>query len=413
MSSLHTRSASDPRSLRPGDHQQPLRVLLISPVPELDPMSGDITYTRQLLEGPPPGILYTTYNSAIHDGRLTELGTRLAVSNATGVDKLLQLIVAVLRKFESLFRATGWAYRERIRVFRVQPDAFDLIHVHVFHHRFVGQHPPVVSSSGGPLRWVYSDAWGWSRPRLGTAEAIDAMFGWLWDATMCGSRPGRTALYIALSEYLAQTLRDRGWPRDRVVTQPNYMADAPPSAPRAERPPKTLGFVARDFEAKGGQSVLESFKKLRAKHPDLRLRIVGSPPRMDAAARNEDGIEWIPEVDRKELLQEILPSIDILLYPSRCDTGMPYSSMEALAAGIPAIVSDYRALPELVGDQAGAVCPGGDPDCLVAATEKLLSAQAWTIASKGALLRFKERFSATSQATRLGEIYRSVLHVQP
>ena len=64
------------------DHR-PLRVLLISPVASLDPGSGDVTYTEQLLASPPPGVSYTTYDEALTAGALVEVGARASLRGGT------------------------------------------------------------------------------------------------------------------------------------------------------------------------------------------------------------------------------------------------------------------------------------------------------------------------------------------
>ena len=131
-----------------------LRVLLISPVRGVDPNSGDVTYTEQLLASPPPGVEYTLYPDAIAAGTLRERGSRMSVRVARGPALGPELGFAAWRKAETLVRRTGLAYRERLRLFSVDPGAFDLVHVHVFHTRFVGEHPPVLMSAAGPLGWV-------------------------------------------------------------------------------------------------------------------------------------------------------------------------------------------------------------------------------------------------------------------
>lgn len=398
-----------------GDHRMdpsPLRVLLISPVPGIDPPSGDVTYTRQLLDAPPPGVVYTTYDRAIAEGKLVELGTRQAIRAGRGRDRFQQLLVAMARKSEGLLRRSGVAYREQIRVFKVKPGFFDLVHVHVFHHRFIGTHPPVVASAGGPLCWVYADAWGWGDARVAVAELIDRCLGWLWDATMCGARLGRADLFIGPSQYLRDWLKHRGWPGDRIAVQPNYLAVHGTPPQRAAMSPRTLGFVARDFDAKGGAEVLAAFEKLRQRHPSLRLHIVGSPQRT-VSPQISSVVKWTPEVAREELLATILPSIDLLVYPSKSDTGVPYSSMEALAQGIPAVVSDYRSLPDLVGQQAGLVCRTGDATSVAAAVDVLLDPPTYAAASAGAAARFADCFSALKQAPRLRLLYDSTVRSVP
>ena len=372
----------------------------------MDPLSGDVTYTEQLLSSPPPGVTYTTYVDAIEAGTLVECGTRRAVRTAPLRDKPRQYAIAAWRKVEALVRRTGAVYREPLRHFEVPTDSFDLVHVHVFHHRFLGDHPPVLMSAGGPLQWLYANAWGWSQFRIALAEAFDRVAGSPWDATMCGMRRGRTDGFIVPNADFREWLQSHGWPSQLIEVVPNYLA-APPFEKREPRTPQRLGFVAKDFEAKGGAVLLAAFATLRASHRDLELLVVGCPPRYSDAELADRGITWLPLVERSELLSKVLPAIDILVYPSLVDTAVPYGAMEALASGIPCVVSDYRSLPDLVGNDAGKVSRVGDPASVVAAVEELLDPVVWKAASDAAAVRFQEYFSADTQAAKLGTVYRN------
>ena len=382
-----------------------MKVLLLSPVRGLDPNSGDVTYTEQLLAAPPPGVSYTTYDTALREGTLEEIGTRTWVDAADGVARVARAAAGAARKAETLARRSGVLFRERIRAFRVDPSAFDLIHVHVFHTRFVGRRPPVVMSAAGPLSWVYGDAWGWRPARLRAAEVADAALGAITSATMCATRLGSAEGFVSFSDYLAQSMTARGLPSDRITVVPNYLADAC-SARRNRQAgaPRSLGFVAKDFDAKGGPAVLEAFQGLRARRPDLVLTIVGSPPRGRPDVLARQGIRWLPFVERDELLRHVVPELDLFLYPSRFD-GMPYGPMEALSAGVPLVVSDYRALPELVRGGAGVVAHRGDAEAVRDAADRLLDPAVWGSASSAASRLFSERYSAVSQAPRLGAAY--------
>lgn len=403
--------------MTPGDSAEAddLRILLISPVRGVDPLSGDVTYTEQLLNASPPGVTYTTYVDALMDGTLVECGTRRAVQDAGGIQRLGQLGIALWRKVEYRARRTGWVYREPLRIWKVAPGAYDAVHVHVFHSRFLGRRPPVVMSAAGPLSWVYGDAWGWSKGRRAIAESFDRVVGAVWNASMCGVRMGDIERFVAFSAYFGSWLERHGWNADRIEVVPNYLgletAPTPPSV-RGSAPDEALrlGFVAKDFVAKGGEVLLDAYRVLRQRHPELALEltIVGSPPLLGTQELAPLGITWLPFVPRDRLLSDVLPTIDILVYPSLVD-GLPYGPMEAMAMGIPLVVSDYRALPELVGDTAGVVSRVRDVGSVVSAVEALLDRDVRDRASRKARQRFADHFSAMSQAPRLARIYRSAI----
>ncbi len=393
---------------------EPIRVLLVSAVGGVDPHSGDVTYTEQLLANPPEGVAYTTYDRALRDGTLTDVGSRGALAASVrrreGPRSVARhLGAAAWRKGEAGLRRAAGAYRESLRIFQVASGVYDVIHVHVFHTRFLGPTPPLVASAAGPLEWVYRDAWGWGRSRITRAERFDDAVGRVWDAALCARRLGRASRFVAFSDYLRDWVVQRGFPGALVDVVPNYLpapGPVPIRAPGAR--PAHLGFVAKDFDAKGGPLVLAAHAELRRRHPDLRLTVVGSAPRESAQDLEARGVRWLPFVPREQLLGEVLPGIDLFVYPSRFD-GLPYGPMEALALGIPLVVSDYRALPEMVTGGAGRVARTGDPHAVESAVEELLDPSTWARASLAAHALFHERYSAKTQAPRLGAVYRSCL----
>ena len=392
--------------------ERPLTVLLVSPVGARDVHSGDVTYTAELLATPPPGVRYVTYDHALEAGTLVELGRWRGASGRPRTPG--DMAIAGAAKAEAIVRRSGVVFREPLRHFRVAPGAFDLVHAHVFHTAFHGAHPPVVTSAGAPLVWLYRDAWGWRPTRLRVATAFDRVVARSTGASMCTHHGGQARRFVSPSLFLRDWLIEQGWPADRVDVVPNYCADPQVDLQpggvgrgrsRAEQP--TIGFVAKDFDAKGGDLVVQAHSRLRSRYPDLRLVIIGSPPRLsdsDLAAR---GISWTSFVPRQQVLNEVLAGLDVLAHPSGVDA-LLYSVMEALARGIPALVSDHTSLPEMVEDGAGVAVPR-TVDAVTDGLAHLLSSTVWTQASVAARALFERRFSARTQAPALARAYRAAL----
>lgn len=403
-------------------HHNPLRVLLVSAVGGVDPHSGDVTYTESLLANPPPGVAYTTYVDALRDGTLFEWGRRTSLRpSPRWVGSIPGPLVGAARlalaRAEGGIREVGLGFRESTRVFSVDPEAFDVVHVHVFHTRFLDPSPPVVMSAAGPLEWVYRDARGWRPTRLRMARLVDQATGRVRGATMCTTRRGNAAVFVSFSEHVGRLpeLRRGGWRPEDVHVVPNYLPDpavGQPSGAGSSAPDKvpTIGFVSKDFDAKGGPDVLAAFEVVRRDAPSARLVVIGSEPRLDPAEAHRRGITWLPFVPRDELLTRWLPTFDVFLYPSHFD-GLPYAVIEALAHGIPVVVSDYQALPELARDGAGAVAPEGDVAALAAAVLELglLEPQRRATASRAARSLFERRYAAQSQAPLLRAAYDAAL----
>jgi glycosyltransferase involved in cell wall biosynthesis len=96
---------------------------------------------------------------------------------------------------------------------------------------------------------------------------------------------------------------------------------------------------------------------------DVRLRIVGQIPAAGRrvatgiAAILADRVSFTGYVDARQLAGEYL-SADVLAFPSLHE-GFGIPALEAMSAGLPVIVSDQAALPEVVGE-AGLVVPASD-----------------------------------------------------
>jgi glycosyltransferase involved in cell wall biosynthesis len=170
-----------------------------------------------------------------------------------------------------------------------------------------------------------------------------------------------------------------------------------------------VGFIARDFDAKGGPDVLAAFQLLRGVRPDAQLLIVGSEPRLDAAKRRTLGVEWHSLLPREELLDSVLPTIDVFAYPTHFD-GLPLTLLEVMARGIPFVVSDYGAMPEIVGHgAAGKVVGEGDTHGLAAALDRLLEQPENGRARERAAAWFDSHYAPDVARTLLGRVYEQAL----
>lgn len=75
---------------------------------------------------------------------------------------------------------------------------------------------------------------------------------------------------------------------------------------------------------------------------------------------------------RGQAKAELLQRADVLLLPSRAE-GFPNSVLEAMASGLPVIVSDVGAMPEMVRDSGGGVVvPNGDPSGIAEAVSRMM-----------------------------------------
>ena len=110
-----------------------------------------------------------------------------------------------------------------------------------------------------------------------------------------------------------------------------------------------FAFVATNFAAKGGHTVLSAFRQLRRSDPDVLLTVIGERP---AGVSDEPGVEFAGFL-RKEIpdeyarFRQILGRVRALVHPTTSDIS-PLIIVEAAYLGCPVIASNRFAIPELV-----------------------------------------------------------------
>jgi glycosyltransferase involved in cell wall biosynthesis len=102
--------------------------------------------------------------------------------------------------------------------------------------------------------------------------------------------------------------------------------------------------------------------------------------------------------------ERVLAAADVLVMPSRHE-GLSFAVIEAMAGGIPCVVSDGPGNPEAVAD-AGIVFPAGDEAALHAALTRL-AGEPETRAQLAAAARERAAttFSVDGFLARMGAIY--------
>ena len=141
---------------------------------------------------------------------------------------------------------------------------------------------------------------------------------------------------------------------------------------------KRLLFVGRLAGVKGVPLLLDAVAGLRAKHPDLRLTLIGDGPER-AALETQTRSLGLSEIitfagyQSQDAVADALSETDVFVLPSFAE-GVPVVLMEAMAAGLPVVSTRIAGIPELVVDgESGILVPPGDGNALTVALDKLLS----------------------------------------
>ena len=373
----------------------PLRVLLVSPVAGRDPPGGDVTYTESLVRNPPPGVAYETYDAALDRGTLIE--------HARRADLWRHPVLTVANKAVNLFRRRG-LFWEPFRFFSVTPGAYDVVHVHVFSARFLSIDCPLVMSSGAPQRDLYLDRRKTPRWRVAVAEAAERTLAKLLKVNASSYRQPTAERTLVYTTYYRDLLVDRGYvSADRVDVVPICLSRRDPSP--ASGLPKRIGFVALDFDLKGGPTLLAAFEIVRRERPDAELWVVGSPPQLTPEQCGARGVTWVPRVTREQVTADLMPGFDVFAFPTPFDC-FSYVMLEAMNCGLAIATSDYVSMPEAVDfGRAGLISPVGDAAALAANVLRLLDPATNAHYRAAAKARFDSHFSWDVVAPKIRAAY--------
>ena len=126
--------------------------------------------------------------------------------------------------------------------------------------------------------------------------------------------------------------------------------------------------VAHLYPRKRVIDLLDAWPRVRETHRYARLDIVGGGPELRRLARRAQGLEGCylhGHVGYPHIL-EFYARARVFCLPSAQET-FGYAAVEAMASGLPLVIADAGALPEVCDGAVAALVPVGDPDAIARA----------------------------------------------
>jgi glycosyltransferase involved in cell wall biosynthesis len=151
----------------------------------------------------------------------------------------------------------------------------------------------------------------------------------------------------------------------RVIPHPVY----PSAAARADDGATILQLgMIRPY--KGLPDAIEATRRI----PDARLLVVGDPAMQLDPFRDSERVEWRLGFQSQTELDRALSEASVAVFPYRPELDQSGALLQALGAGVPAVVYDVGGLADPVRAYgAGRVVPPGDVDALTEALRELLA----------------------------------------
>jgi glycosyltransferase involved in cell wall biosynthesis len=171
-----------------------------------------------------------------------------------------------------------------------------------------------------------------------------------------------------------------------------------------------IGHVGALVDRHKGQSILlEAFSKLLNEFPQARLLFVGDGPDRAHLERLAKDNPRICFAGFREDVGPWIAAMDIFAFPSR-EEGLGSSVLDAMALGVPVVVSPVGGLPELVGkNQRGLVMDQLDADSLFLGIQALLRDPALRQQLATEARVFALRHDADEMAGQYLQVYHAIL----
>ncbi len=196
-----------------------------------------------------------------------------------------------------------------------------------------------------------------------------------------------------ICEGLRAEIAGRGIPAERITVIPNavdtdsfsFGAEARPDLQDSLglRGKTVLGFIGSFYAYEGLPLLLNALPDLVARHPDLRLLLVGGGPQEAAVAAlvNQLGLQEVVVTTGRvphDRVQDYYNLVDIFVYPRLpmrlTELVTPLKPLEAMAQGRLVVASDVGGHRELIRHgETGMLFAAGQVDSLAAAVDDLLA----------------------------------------
>ena len=204
---------------------------------------------------------------------------------------------------------------------------------------------------------------------------------------------------VVHSERGRETLSELGVDA-RVIPHPVY----PSAATRRDDGATLLALgVIRPY--KGLADAIEATRRL----PDARLVVAGDPAMPLDGLRGAERVEWRLGYLPQSELDRALSEATVAVFPYRAELDQSGALLQALGAGVPAVVYDVAGLGEPVRTYgAGRVVPAADLDAFTAAVAELLGDANQLAAARAGADRARADLTWDASAAAHLELYREL-----
>jgi L-malate glycosyltransferase len=224
------------------------------------------------------------------------------------------------------------------------------------------------------------------------------------------------ARFVALNRLIAEELLEAGLTEERVVMIPNGVEVVPTGSPvRSGGHDGALRilYVGRLHAQKSLETLLAamSMLDLGPDRPPAILDLVGEGPERSALEKRatELGLDERVVFHGERLdVSEFHAQADVFVLPSMAE-GVSNALLEAMAAGLPAVVSDIPGNAQVLAEGGGLLFPAGDGRALAENLRRVLSNDEFRTEVGLAARRAAGRYTIDDVASRYRDLYEALV----
>ena len=196
-----------------------------------------------------------------------------------------------------------------------------------------------------------------------------------------------------------------GWPEEKIAIKGNFVSHNPVNRVNPVQEKKDqIVYVGRLSKEKGVETLIKAFGQLSGK---TRLIIVGDGVdrgELEVMARGLN-IEFVGQKPSEEARQIIAES-KAIVSPSACWETFGLAAAEAMTVGVPSVVSNVGALPDIVQDgRFGEVFEAGNVEACARAIKRLISRPDYNAICAAAKHEAETKYSEEANYKQLMKIY--------
>lgn len=150
---------------------------------------------------------------------------------------------------------------------------------------------------------------------------------------------------------------------------PNFVSSSEMMEPKDKKEVKDIYYVGGVTEEKGANIIIEAARKF----PDINFHLIGNiEPQIETIEKSDNVIFY--GMKNRDFVDNALKNADIFLFLSRYwGEGFSNALVEAMAKGIPCIVTDWAANKDMIEDKGGIVLVERNVESLCDSISKMIN----------------------------------------